>query len=57
MTNAEKVADFLDKARVFYCATNDDNGFPKVRPFSYWDYKADEDRIYFFTGAFKNVYK
>ncbi|MBQ4386094.1 MAG: pyridoxamine 5'-phosphate oxidase family protein [Prevotella sp.] len=56
MMGAEKVAAFLSQARVFDVATSVD-GQPKVRPFSYFIYNEQEDRIIFSTGKFKNVYK
>lgn len=54
MSNAEKVACFLDKAGVFYFATTDGDQ-PRVRAYSYFIFK--DDKIYFATGAFKNVFR
>lgn len=56
MTNTEKVAHFLSQASCFYFATTDGNQ-PKVRPFSWFTYLEDKDRIVFSTGKFKNAYK
>lgn len=54
MTNAEKVNEFLNKAKVFYFLTTDKDQ-PKGRPFSF--HLLDGDRLYFGCGTFKNVFK
>lgn len=54
MSNAAKVNDFLDKAKVFYFLTTDGDQ-PKGRPFGL--HLLVDDKIYFGCGTFKNVYK
>lgn len=54
MTNAEKVSEFLSKAKTFYFLTTDGNQ-PKGRPFGF--HMLVEDKIYFGCGTFKNVFK
>ena len=54
MSNAEKVNEFLDKAKVFYFLTTDGNQ-PKGRPFGL--HLLVDGKIYFGCGTFKNVYK
>ena len=54
MSNAAKVNDFLDKAKVFYFLTTDGDQ-PKGRPFGL--HMLVDDKIYFGCGTFKNVYK
>ena len=54
MTNAEKVFEFLDKAKVFYFLTTD-GGQPKGRPFGFK--LLYEGKLYFGCGTFKNVYR
>lgn len=54
MTNAEKIAEFLDKAKVFYFLTTDGE-LPKGRPFGF--YLLEGDKIYFGTGTFKKCYE
>ena len=54
MSNAKKVSDFLDKAKVFYFLTTDRDQ-PKGRPFSF--HLLAEDKLYFGCGTFKDVYK
>ena len=54
MSNTAKVSEFLKKAQVFYFLTTDGDQ-PKGRPFGF--HMLVDDRIYFGTGTFKNVYK
>ena len=54
MSNAQKVNDFLDKAKVFYLLTTDGDQ-PKGRPFGF--HMLVDDVIYFGCGTFKNVFK
>lgn len=54
MTNVEKVSDFLDKAKLFYFLTIDENQ-PKGRPFGF--HLIDDGKLYFGCGTFKNVFK
>ena len=54
MSNAVKVNEFLDKAKVFYFLTTDGDQ-PKGRPFSF--HMLDGDKLYFGCGTFKKVYK
>ncbi len=54
MSNAVKVNEFLNKAKVFYFLTTDGDQ-PKGRPFSF--HLLDGDRLYFGCGTFKKVYK
>ncbi len=54
MSNAEKVNEFLDKAKVFYFLTTDGEQ-PKGRPFGF--HMLVDGKIYFGCGTFKNVYK
>ncbi len=51
----EKVFEFLKKAGVWYLATVDENGDPKVRPFG--AQCIFEDKLYIQTGLVKNVAK
>ena len=53
MSNAAKVNEFLDKAKVFYFLTTDGDQ-PKGRPFSF--HMMDGDKLYFGCGTFKKVY-
>ncbi len=53
MSNAEKVSEFLDKAKVFYFLTTDGSQ-PKGRPFGF--HLLEGDKIYFGTGTFKKCY-
>ena len=53
MSNAAKVNEFLDKAKVFYFLNTDGNQ-PKGRPFSF--HMLDGDKLYFGCGTFKKVY-
>ena len=55
MSNAKKVNEFLDSAKVFYFLTTDGNQ-PKGRPFSF-HLLGDDDKLYFGCGTFKKVYK
>lgn len=55
-TGAQKAAAFLSKADVFYLGTTDGDQ-PKIRPFSWFTYVENQDRIVFSTGSFKNAYK
>ena len=54
MSNATKVNEFLDKAKLFYFLTTDGDQ-PKGRPFGF--HLLDGDRLYFGCGTFKNVFK
>ena len=54
MSNTAKVSEFLKKAQVFYFLTTDGDQ-PKGRPFGF--HMLVDDKIYFGTGTFKNVYK
>ena len=54
MSNAQKVSEFLDKAKVFYFLTIDGNQ-PKGRPFGFQ--MLVDDKLYFGCGTFKNVFK
>ena len=54
MTNAEKINDYLDRAKVFYFLTTDGDQ-PKGRPFGF--HLLDGDKVYFGCGTFKNVFK
>lgn len=54
MSNAAKVAEFLDKAEVFYFLTVDGDA-PKGRPFGFK--LLEGDRLYFGTGTFKDCYR
>ena len=54
MTNAEKINEYLNKARVFYFLTID-GGRPKGRPFGF--HLLADDVVYFGCGTFKNVFK
>ncbi len=54
MTQLEKIVDFIDKARVYYLATDDD-GQPRVRPFG--TALLYSGRLYIQTGKSKSVSK
>ena len=54
MSNAAKVHEFLDKARIFYFLTTDGDQ-PKGRPFGLQI--LVDDKLYFGCGTFKNVYR
>ncbi len=54
MENVQKVLDYLNKAKIFYVTTVDEN-VPKCRPFGYA--KEYDGKIYFVTGTFKEIYK
>ena len=54
MSNAAKVSEFLDKAKVFYFLTTEGDQ-PKGRPFSF--HLLSDDKLYFGCGTFKDVYK
>ena len=54
MSNAAKVCEFLDKAKVFYFLTTDGDQ-PKGRPFGF--HMLVEDKLYFGCGTFKKVFK
>ena len=54
MSNATKVNEFLDKAKLFYFLTTDGDQ-PKGRPFGF--HLLDGDKLYFGCGTFKNVFK
>ncbi len=53
MSNAAKVSEFLDRAKVFYFLTTDGDQ-PKGRPFGF--HMLADDRLYFGCGTFKNVF-
>ena len=53
--NEQEVIKVLKEERVGYFATVNENGHPRVRPFSVA--KVKDGKIYFFTGSFKEVYK
>ena len=53
MSNAAKVSEYLDKAKVFYFLTTDGDQ-PKGRPFGF--HLLVDDKLYFGCGTFKNVY-
>mgnify|MGYP003587596103 CR=1 FL=1 len=52
--SVRKVTDYLDKAKVFFVATEDGDQ-PKCRPFSFK--MVADSRIYFGAGTFKDVYR
>ena len=54
MTNAEKINDYLDRAKTFFFLTTDGDQ-PKGRPFGF--HMLDDDKVYFGCGTFKNVFK
>ena len=54
MSNAAKVSEFLDKAKVFYFLTTDGDQ-PKGRPFGL--HILVGDKLYFGCGTFKNVFR
>ncbi len=54
MSNAEKVHEFLNDAKVFYFLTTDGDQ-PKGRPFGFQ--MLHDGKVYFGCGTFKNVYK
>ena len=54
MSNAAKVSEFLDRAKVFYFLTTDGDQ-PKGRPFGFR--MLVDDKLYFGCGTFKNVFK
>ena len=54
MSNSEKVCKFIDEAKVFYLATIEEDK-PHVRPLG--SHKLINEKVYFFIGDFKNVYK
>ena len=54
MTNAEKVNEFLEKAKVFYFLTTD-GAQPKGRPFGFR--LLNDGRLYFGCGTFKSVFR
>lgn len=54
MTNAEKIGEFLNEAKVFYFLTVDGDQ-PKGRPFGF--HLVEGERIYFGCGTFKNVFR
>lgn len=53
MSNAAKVSEYLDKTKVFYLLTTDEDQ-PKGRPFGF--HLLDGDRLYFGTGTFKKCF-
>ena len=54
MSNSEKVCKFIDEAKVYYLATIEEDK-PHVRPLG--SHKLINEKVYFFIGDFKNVYK
>lgn len=50
-----EIYDFLKKAGVYYLATVEEDGQPRVRPFGTID--LFEDKLYIQTGKVKNVSK
>lgn len=54
MTGAEKVKEFLDKAKT-YCFLTTDGDQPKGRPFGFK--MLVDGKLYFGTGTFKNCYR
>ena len=54
MTQLEKIVEFLDKAKVYYLATDED-GQPRVRPFG--TVLLYNGRLYIQTGKVKSVSK
>lgn len=54
MSNAAKVHEFLNEAKVFYFLTTDGDQ-PKGRPFGFQ--MLVDDVLYFGCGTFKNVFK
>ncbi len=54
MSNAAKVSEFLDQAKVFYFLTTDGDQ-PKGRPFGF--HLLVDDKLYFGCGTFKNVFR
>ena len=54
MTGAEKVNEYLDKAKVFYFLTTDKDQ-PKGRPFGF--HMMIDGKLFFGCGTFKNVFK
>ena len=53
MSNAAKVSEFLDRAKVFYFLTTDGDQ-PKGRPFGF--HMLADDKLYFGCGTFKKVF-
>ena len=53
--NKQELIEFLEEKRVVYFATVNQDGHPRVRPFSI--VKIKDGKIYLFTGTFKEVYK
>ena len=51
----QELVELLEDKRVVYFATVNQDGHPRVRPFSVA--KVKDGKIYFFTGSFKEVYK
>ena len=54
MTQLERIVEFLDKAKVYYLATDED-GQPRVRPFG--TVLLYNGRLYIQTGKVKSVSK
>ena len=54
MTNAEKVHEFLNRAKVFYFLTTDGDQ-PRGRPFGFQ--MLSDGVLYFGCGTFKNVFR
>ena len=54
MSNAEKVHEFLNKAKTFYFLTTDGDQ-PRGRPFGFQ--LLSDGVLYFGCGTFKNVFK
>ena len=53
--NKQELIELLEEKRVVSFSTVNEEGHPRVRPFSI--IKVEEGKIYFFTGSFKEVYK
>ena len=53
MSNAAKVSEFLDRAKVFYFLTTDGDQ-PKGRPVGF--HMLADDKLYFGCGTFKKVF-
>ena len=54
MTGVEKVAEYLEKAKIFYLLTAED-GKPSGRPFTF--FLVENGDIIFLTGQHKKVYQ
>ena len=54
MTGVEKIAEYLEKAKIFYLLTAED-GKPSGRPFTF--FLVEHGDIIFLTGQHKKVYQ